>query len=139
MRTMSACCFTEYAKSPGCAMLLSFWIVQEELERKKDSGNLAKLWKSGSEACSRPAANLLDRHPHGHSAGENKDYLQHDGTQPDAQDHVLLGVLKFRKCVVKDIERDAKAKEPLQHSTFGECVHQNNDRANKTYQPTQSS
>src|SRR3954471_4620938 len=43
MRTMSACCFTEYAKSPGCAMLLSFWIVREELERKKDSGNQGRI------------------------------------------------------------------------------------------------
>ncbi len=39
MRTMSACCFTEYAKSPGCAMLL---IVDCAAEIEKEE----RLWKS---------------------------------------------------------------------------------------------
>src|SRR5206468_709885 len=106
MRTMSACCFTEYAKSPGCAMLLSFWIVREELKRKKDSGNRGRIVEKRARSLLQARCELLNRRPHGHSACENQDDLQHDRTQPDANDQVLLGVLELCERVIQDVERN---------------------------------
>src|SRR3954471_4969772 len=49
MRTMSACCFTEYAKSPGCAIRDRSHTIARELLRKSGRGarsNFRMLWKS---------------------------------------------------------------------------------------------
>src|SRR3954469_24739126 len=106
MRTMSACCFTEYAKSPGCAMRLrshtnSMGIVTQNRKwRTANCREVADFCGKRRRECGRTLKRGRDRRPrrllnrmwHHDTAHGQKHASEHAAHQITQNDQVFLGM-----------------------------------------------